>query len=208
MALDQNLFGPVALTVNTLWTLNPDYPSLVLSLQKRGYRPSRLQDAIAEKGDFQITADSVRRVLGVRSASPILVANGFKELVEVLEKEMLVNLRTSVIFYELIGSFRVTADHNPLDRLNSVFGKAKILSQTRDIFGEEVAPFSLRLVPKGRHPDSLEWLDVTLEPILTSPANKYYVGVVYRSVNMDKVMDFLSRVEEKIAQLIEKIGGG
>ncbi len=194
-------------SLNTLFVLHPDLSILLHFLKERGYGPPNAPGIIAQKANVLVTSDNQRKVIGVSTLSSEILVGGFQELMEVMEKDMGMDLDKSTFFYELIGSYRIKVDHNPLKELNSVLQQSKILGKINKAIGEDTALFSLRFVPKGRRPDSTEWFDITIEPIYTMPNNMYFVSTIYRSRNRNKVVDFLVQLERIVPQIINSIGG-
>lgn len=203
----EKYLGPVTLRLNTLWILNPNYPGLIHTFRQRGYRPSREVGVLAEKGNFRVVFDPRRRVLGVAGDSSNAVVTGFKEMIEILENDIRVHLGNAIIFYELLGGLQVLADHSPLDKLNNAFRRVKIFRKFKEVMGEDVALFSMRLRPRERRPDDLEWFSITIAPVVTSPDSRYDIEIVYRSVNKDKVLTFLYELENKVIDLTKVVGG-
>lgn len=195
------------LSLNTLFVLHPDLSVLIHFLKERGYGPPNVPGIIAQKANVLINSDNQRKVIGVNSLSSETLAGGFQELIEVMEKDMGMDLNKSTFFYELIGAYRIKVEHNPLKEINSVLENSEIVRKINKAIGDDTALFSLRFVPKGKRPDSTEWFDIKIEPIFTIPNNMYFVSTIYRSRNRNKVVDFLFQLETKVTQIINSIGG-
>ncbi len=125
-------------------------------------------------------------------------------VLETLESDFGADLKSSIKHLEFAAVLRVLTSKNPVKVISAYLSNRKQQFFSR-LLGEPAILTSVRVVPRDRLPDESEWYDLTIEPLWKSPENRYYVHVVYRSRNVEKVLSFVDGVKDLVVQIIEHL---
>ncbi len=201
--------------INTMWLLHPSYTNLIQKLKEKKYscpdlRPGFIPESgiIAkkgtQKGEVFITVEPHRRTLGIEGTSIKDVSRYFNEVMEILTSSNK-DIEKNVIIYELLGNVIIGSSQNPLEKLGSIFSEHELFTRFKDVLGEDLMSYAIKLTPKGKAPISSEWFEITVEPYEPQSNTHYYLRVVYRNPTKTKVTDFIETFEDKALALINKI---
>jgi len=219
---ERNLKNPqIRFSMRFYYLLFPfDIAELVENLAKAGYtitmpRPPGVPRGgsirlgavgrIAQKGDVAIDINDERGILGATSSSPEFATKGLNEVLQLVKTNLKVDLEGMATFYEMIGNLEVETDVNPLEKIDRLFERNKSFEEFGKIMNEDVSPFSLKLVPKGKIPNQTEWFEITIDPNVIKPTSAYRITVVYRSTDKDKVQGFVNESIEKVSRILDII---
>jgi hypothetical protein len=213
------LFKPIRLSLNLKanYILFPiDYADLMDSLVKRGYKPQQAQPSptpfgiiriepvgpIARKDNNAIIFDPDRQVVGVSGGSVKEVIQTFNDLEQIISEGLQIDISSFVRFYETLAEYQLFTDRNPRQVLESIPGLNDLSSKISSVIGVDVSTFGFRMGSKGMDPNQEEWMDIRVEPVVTKADKAYYLSVVYRSRDKEKVKGFLSSLEDILTQLV------
>lgn len=202
---------PVDLSIASVWMLQPEYNSLRKALESRGYSLRDLNNItgpsiiLATKGTVEVFTNLERRVVGVRSetsTSDVLAAT--KDIDEVCTE--LGIEKSNTMFHEFIGAFSATSGKNPMKTVKTLKLADDVLRKVGSILDEDIAMLGLNLTTKEGDPTLPEWLRLVVEPLYISPNKRYNVRVIYRGEFKD-VVDFVNKIEKRVAEIIKCIEG-
>lgn len=200
---------PIDLTLSSMWILQPEYRSLRMALEAKGYTLRDLAQGpliiLATKGSIEIFANVQRRVIGTRSETStrdLLIAD---EDLEHIYTELGVE-PANLLFYEFLGVFSVTSPRNPLATMKSITLKQDIQRKIGSIFGKDLVTLGLSLTTKDGNPTALEWLHINIEPLYASASKRYRIRIVCRG-KRHEVVDFVKKIEKRVSKIVEKIEG-
>lgn len=74
-----------------------------------------------------------------------------------------------------------------------------------NIVGQLVSPFAVHMVSAGADPDSENWLDITIQPLVSKASSSYQCVVVFRNRDRRPVITFAEMMESKIREIINEI---
>ena len=198
-----------------------DVIELVKQLAKTGYKitippPPKItpknirltaKGRIAQKGDTEIELNDERGILAATSSSPELAIKCMNEVLQLMKNNLKVNLDEMAFFYELIGSFDIETDKNPLEIIAKINENEEYIDQFSKVLGENISNYTLRLVPRGQVPNQTEWFDVTIEPDVIEATSTYRTQIIFRSKEKIKVENFTQNLMRNITGIINIIEG-
>jgi len=199
--------------INTMWLLHPNYANLVQKLKERKYscpdlRPGHFPESGilakkgTQKGEIFIIVEPQRRVLGIEGISIKDVARYFNEVMDILSNDG--DIGKNVIICELIGNITISSNNNPLEKIENIFGEHKLF-QFNNALGENLRPFTIKLVPIGKKPTESEWFELTIEPYDLQSNTHYHLRIVYRNPARTNITAFVEDFEDKVLNWIKKI---
>ncbi len=158
----------------------------------------------AQHGETVIDADIGRGILGVEGTSPTEIATGFHQLMEVLNDEFNIDTRKNTWFIENINELNVQGSRNALDSIKHFDTDSPLVNITNKVLGEPTAYFGLRIGSKQTSPIDPDWFDLRIEPLLRN-LSVYWVNIVYRSPEEDKVLRLLEDIDKNVQLVISNI---
>lgn len=162
----------------------------------------------ARKGDIAVRIDPNRKLFGIHATNVESVLEEMDKLESWLNEKFQVDGSKLAEYYETIASLTVKATKNPLECWSTHLKQDPILTKFSDILGTEVAPFGLRLSPKGEGPNQTNWFEIRVEPDVEMAANHHHVSVIYRRSNKEEVISFVAKLDEVIGNFIELVEQG
>ena len=208
----------VRLTVTLKPVIFPiDFRELVEALKKKRYEPiaefpspgvgGRVggSGTIAKRGEIAVTADSQRRFIGVDARSIGNALSAFEEILELIQRELWLDVHGQASYYEIIVRMRVQGHTNPAVAISRFFQKLEGIGELDSIIGEPVSLFTIRLIPKDKLPSDEEWFDIRIEPDMSLPETAYVIEAVYRKSTWSQVENFAETVESKIDAILDKL---
>jgi hypothetical protein len=160
---------------------------------------------IARKDQLSVAFEPERQIIGVAGTELSQVTNSFLELESQVSKKVRPNLESGTRFLEIIAQFEADTGKSPLQSIENVRRGSVVWDKFDKILGVPVAPFNVRIVSKGVDPNQEEWLEITLEPMVTKASQQYVINVVCRSQKRKTVLDFAETMETKISALLGEI---
>lgn len=159
---------------------------------------------VATKNDCKILLDDIRKILVIAGKVPSKVRSIYEEIGRIAQKDFGVDSK-AIDYVELIVDAHVTPDKEPISTMQELFKDIKILKKFDEILEEETSIFEIRIASKGADPNSKNWFDVRVMPLITNP-KLYYVRLVYRAEEIEKVDNFTNKLQPKIESLIKELG--
>lgn len=159
----------------------------------------------AQKSGIILDVNSDRGILGASADSPELAINAFDELRTLFLNEFKVNLEEGSRFYEVLAEIKIESANNPSESISKVFKRNRLISEVGNILGQDLSMSTLRFVTKGKIPNQEEWLDITIEPDLIMPTQKYAISVIFRSKDKPVVNRFGENLKTNLLKIIEAI---
>lgn len=190
------------------------FPDVIESLKKRGFSIPSLPESIptgqkaylgghiAAKKDCLVELNPDKNLVAVDSFSNN-INSIMQELLSIATTDFHVNLAEELDYSELTGHYIVMSDNNPLESIRKL--RCEHFDKFNEIFDVETTPYNLSIVPEGLTPMNRNWFEVRIEPRITMPSHSYYIIVVYRNKNHEKVMNFSQNINSNITSLIESI---
>lgn len=201
--------------INTMWLLHPDYTNLVQKLKEKKYSCPDLRPGFlpasgilakkgTQKGEVFITVEPQRRTLGIEGVSIKDVSRYFDEVMELLSSSY-EDIEKNVIAHELIGTIVISSNKKPLEKIGNIFGEHELFTRFKDVLGEDVTPFTIKVISKGKTPIEPEWFEITIEPYEPQINTHYHLRLIYRNPSRTKLTGFIEDFEAKALMLIDKI---
>lgn len=194
-----------------------DFVELIRTLSNKGFEiiapppPVALPGArlgfkgdLAKKGKCIIDINPDRQILGVKGVDFGEIDVVYKELKEIIQNDLDINIEKRIRFYELTGEYEIESNKRAIDSIANLFAQNDFVSKCTSILDNEVTIFTIRLVSKGQIPNQEEWFDISIEPIVLKPS-LFLLSAVFRSKNESKVLTFARTSESKILELIRLI---
>lgn len=158
---------------------------------------------IAKKGDIVVLYDNETSFVGIAGNKVEEVITNFAVLQEIL-KEVDINYSEKIKSAELVVNARVRTKENPSDVIHR-FSRTDKLTPFRQIFGDDIRVFTLRIAPK----DIIDvkndnWFDVRIEPLFRNPLY-YFVGIVYRNKDFSRVMSIGNNIEKIVLSVVDVV---
>ena len=121
---------------------------------------------MARKGETKVVGNSDSGKIGVVGESLSDVQKSFKDLAEIIEAELNINIQEKVRFYWLIIHLRIKTGKNPSQEIIK-FKDNDIIHGFSKILDEEISNFTIRINQKGKTPNQEDWFDIAIEPDFT-----------------------------------------
>jgi len=198
---------PAEVSLTTIWMLQPDYPSFQRALEDKGYvlkgmrTGARLQ--LATKGSIEVVSNIERRTTGIMSEKSTRDLQVAQEDMEQIYLELGVEAN-NLLTYEFVGLFIASSTRSPLDLMKSFNLENNILQKIGSALDEDIVPIALKLTSKEANPISKDWLQITVEPLYSTPNKRYQIHVIFRG-EKEKVNKFIKKIETKLSAMIEKL---
>lgn len=192
------------------------YPDLEISLKVRKYSLTRRQTStimpagdrtyidgfIATKDDCIIQTDSEKKLIAIEGDNTEKIIQITEDLLLMSKEDFDISLNTDTDYAELTVNYVVDTGKNPMNIFDKF--KTKRFDRFSELLEYDTTLFGIRLVP-NLPPYSRYWHDIEIRPRLTRPNKEYYVSVIYRSEDIEKVINFTKRVDTVILTIIEEI---
>ena len=161
--------------------------------------------SFAQNGEVVLDGSADRSILGVTAKSYDQAIKAFDELSSLILKVLKVNLEKGSRFYEIQADLKFDSTGNPLESISSTFKRNQFMSNVAKILKQDISMFTLRFVTEGKVPNQEEWLDITIEPSIIMPNQRYNISVVFRSKDKSTVEKFGESLESNILSIIKTI---
>lgn len=162
--------------------------------------------AIARKGNNEVIYNPDKGHVGISGENFKDVNRDFDILESTLKDDLEIDA-SAIKSTELVLANRVYTKNDPLEVI-SRFLYGKNISKFKEILGEDVKPFTVRIYSQTEISGSINtipnWVDLTIEPFIPNP-KYYFVRLIYRSTDNDKVKEISKGIDEIILKSIELI---
>jgi hypothetical protein len=167
-------------------------------------RPAHFQASgyFARKNEFVVNIETINNQLGLEGSSSERIVEAFNELIDIVEKQIQVNLKSNVKFYESIGSYGIQATESAIKQFGLLTNMIIFNQKIENILSIPTQLFGLKFCPKNAMPNQIEWFNIDVYPDVLQP-NKFACNVVFRSKEKDKVDKWVSQDKELIKNIIE-----
>jgi len=166
-----------------------------------GYRAGG-SGQIARKRGIVVDVNTDSRIIGVSGLDIAQTINEFKAIEDGIREQLMVDLKN--YFYEILAEFEVFSGNNPLEAFSNLGKGLEEISCAPDT---ELSLYGVKLCWKGKIPDSPEWTEIRIEPLSSKADKIYYVSVIYRNVDWNKLLLFGESIIEFVRGLVERIEG-
>lgn len=160
---------------------------------------------IARKDNLTIDMDPDKQILGASGNDILKVTSAYDEVHRIIEEKMGLPLSKFASFYEAIGNFEVVTGNNPLMKIAGASTMQEMAKSIGAVLGTDVSPFTVRVSSRGAVPNQTEWFEITMEPLIPKSDTTYFVSVVFRSAERDKVVSIAKSVSGKVKDVIAMI---
>jgi len=161
----------------------------------------------AQKGEVILDLNTERCILGVSAKSYDIAIKAFDELCSSVLNEFNVDLAEGSRFYEIMSEIKYNSMKNPLESISDMFQRNYLVSNIGKILEQDLSMFTLRFVTRGKVPNQDEWFDITIEPDILMPTQRYAISIVFRSKDKSVVERFGEKLESNLLKIIETIEG-
>jgi len=143
--------------------------------------------------------DSDGLIIGVSTRRPKECINEFL----VIEKAIVSRIEAlkQVHFYELLAELEVESSVEPLEFMRRISINNKLMELLSNVLGEKLYTFGYRLTKEGVLPYESEWLDIEIIPSFARPRSAFYISIVYRSRDREKVLEKSKNIEKMVTVL-------
>jgi len=138
---------------------------------------------------------------------PIFVENWAYNFIHYSE-QLDPTLNVNTHYVELTGKGLVKTGKNPVKVFGQYWAQFSKMQALNKILGCEVSNFGLRLSPINVEPNSADWFDVRVNPLIVSSTKCYYVNLVWRNRDINKAIKTFSKMDDTIANLILEVEKG
>ena len=170
-----------------------------------GYRAG-VSGQIARKRGIVVDVNTDSRIIGVSGLDIVQTMNEFKAIEDGIRKQLMINLKN--YFYEILAEFEVFSGNNPLEAFSNLSSTIKGLEEISCAPDTELSLYGVKLCWKGKTPDSPKWTEIRIEPLSSKADKIYYVSIIHRNVDWNKVLVFGENVIKFIRTLVERIENG
>lgn len=164
-----------------------------------------MRGTIARKGGVSLNVNSDQQTVGVSAQDVETLIDEFESIEQVIGDEFELSEGDMVLFHEFLASVAVNTGKQPLEEWAKQSEGIPIFGEFSQILGIEVAPFGVRIAPKGQEPNQTDWFDIRIEPSIQAPYGRYVVEAVYRHADRSMVMDFVGSLESILESLLKAI---
>lgn len=182
------------------YTLGRTVPPIFLS-GERAYISGR----IAIKDKCVVDVDANRRLVASEGRSSGKVIDVIEELMTIARRNFRVNFKKELDYLELIANLIVTSEKNPLRSMAKFSKERASLKGFDEILGVNTSFYGITIAPEGVSPNKPKWFDIRISPHVIAPSREYYVYVVFRDQEVERVLDFARQVDAKMMELIKEI---
>jgi len=160
------------------------------------------QKIIGTKENTNVELNYVVHALNTVGKEPVSVLNVFKEVTQFLP-DIGYDPNAVIVFYEVLINMNMKSDKNPRDILSK--SSRVDLSPLDDINDVGVTGV---LISNKEVAQEHELFSLIIEPNPISPMNRFTVKLQYRSKDTEDILSFQKSLEDRIAKIIQSIGGG
>jgi hypothetical protein len=210
----------IAFVLNTLY-YPFTYPEILNSLAERKYKitaalpqPDPLLSgariyvsgfvASTKSGCFIQLNDS-SKIIACEGTSADSVVTVARDIIDLSKAVFQLDIPNDIDYSELTASTIVSESCSPLETIKRFSGDR--YNVFNEILGNETTGYSIRIIPRKGVPTDRKWFDISITPRFSTSQREYHVETVFRDAkDVENVLDFTSKLDEKIVAIINKIG--
>jgi hypothetical protein len=169
----------------------------------RGFKTQiGVSGVVAAKGGVAIDVDTDRLIVGVSSPEPAECIDEFLALEKLVASSF--DSLKGAYFYELLVELEIKCSNfEPMEFLQRVSKGIIIAEKMSSALGEQLFVFGYRLAREGTSPEDSEWVDVEIIPYLIRAHSSMYISIVYRSKDLEKVIEKSKNLDVLVKTLNE-----
>lgn len=198
-----------------------DIPAFLNLISNQGYQiPEQLTTAALPLGStlgvdgvagvkrgVQLRLHSDRHILGLDAADLDTPLDEMDLVEGMLQSELDFDSPSSAQYYELVTNMTVRAVGNPLDLWYTHLGETGLYQAFASALGTEVAPLGTRLVPPSTSPNTVDWFEIRLEPLLRAATTHHFLQIIFRRSSREETFDFSRRLNTLLEELLAIVEG-
>lgn len=160
---------------------------------------------LGEKNGTNVELNVGAQALNSIGTEPEKVLEVFKEVIPILPT-IGYNLDVSVTFYEIIATMIIKTEKNPA---NVIDKSCKIDLESLKEIDDDIGVTGIRIEKKSilKEEEGEDSISMLIEPRLISPTDRFFVRVLYRSIDREKIELFHNELENKVTKVIESLEG-
>lgn len=210
----------ISFVLNTLY-YPFTYPEILNFLADRGYKitaappqPDPLlagarlyvSGFVAAKSGCFIQLNESSKLMACEGVSADSVVAIARDLIDLSKNAFQMIIPDEIDYTELNASMIVSECGNPLEAIKR-FSRDNY-DTFKEILENETAGYSIRIIPKNGAPIDRNWFDISITPRFSTSEREYHIETVFRKANdAENVLDFTSKLDEKISAIVMRIGG-
>ncbi len=159
---------------------------------------SLIKEVVGIKNNVKVELNRATQALNIIGENPTNVTEIFDEITANIPEGY--DIDSIMSFYEIITNMNIMLDTNPTDLLTK---SSNIdLSSLKDIDNMIISSIMISNSTKEKY----NIFKLIIEPNPVSPSNSFYIKLLYRSREKQKVIFFQNILEDRITRLIKSIG--
>jgi hypothetical protein len=158
---------------------------------------------VGKKADVNIFHDPVKGIVGIVGKNIDEVFTIFDEVVNVLTKELTLNLNTTVSYYEMIYVLFLSSTKPPWKVIRTYVGNNKLDSVGR-ILGGLTGVSTINFCPYEGIPTNKKWYSLSIEPAIKNP-EQYWIKTIYREPEISEIKNHSKKLREEMIEIIKAI---
>lgn len=159
---------------------------------------------IARRGQVSVGLDGELQLISAFGPNPREVAITFNDLITTVRQDLGIDPNTNLKFYECTSTIHVQSGNNPLQNLNSIEG-GNIVGRLGTILNFDVRTHAIHISSPSDTINRPDWFDMYIRPVPMKSNSTYEILTVFRRPAMTEVFEFLSRIEERVRDIIMSI---
>jgi hypothetical protein len=153
----------------------------------------------ARKNDVMVQIHFPANSINVIGNSPNDMLDVLDDIISLLKEDLGLNLDIAISFYELLTVLTVKTDANPLEVLENKFGLGIEEFEELDASTTGIKISTSKLV------DETELFEFHIEPKVLSPESTYFLRIMRRTKELNKIKDLNNNMKSIIEKSIDKI---
>ena len=161
-----------------------------------------VEGRIGMKNNCVVEISDSRKSIGIEGESIEKILETTKEIIQISADDFNTTVQ-DIDYAEFISDILIISQDDPIQTIQNFDSGYELFNEIFDI---DVAPYSIKIVPKNTNPSSKNWFDILLEPRILKPNSEYFVHIIYRNENLENVMEFTNKSDLKILSIVKLIG--
>lgn len=158
---------------------------------------------VGKKADVNIFHDPVKGVIGIVSKKIESTFNVFNEIVEILRKDLTLDLNTTVKYYEIIYILFLSSTKPPWEVVKTYVGSEKV-GGIGAIMGRDIGVSTINFCNYKGIPTDEKWYSLSIEPAIKNP-EQYCVKITFRSPDISEIKKHSKELQKEIIEVVKSI---
>jgi hypothetical protein len=177
-----------------------------INVSPKGIGPIKIDvGVIAEKDNCTVQIEPNLQIIAVDGSSVTNTKDIFNEVGDVFKNVFQIDLPSSTKFYEIIYECLLISNKNPRLVFDNIKEISSLTTKIGSVIGLDVSLFGLRLGSKNIIPNSDNWFDFRIEPVVKKADSQYYISIIYRNPDINKVVDLYDKLEDELLEIVNII---